>query len=619
MSNMSFNKIRKIIGFLKSSLKYKFIGYLLMISVVPIVILGVVLYKETERITRDRSITASMSIVSDKMRSFDLSNKYIFESFINSHIYHLETFSWLEGQMGENVKIDEDFYSYTISLLVSSKLDNFMSQHSDLVRTVVLIPNNPSIYMQRGSMMKLDLDSLRHGGKIYEETAKDPYKTHWTYVDSTEDPRNGRHIRIARAVYDMARSKSYGLILIYLNMDYPRNFFASPVINNEDRSFEYLIDDRGKIIYSSTGDDDLNYIFSDETFIGRLQGNYSGNFDYKISKNAYNVTYITSDTTGWKFINITPHEVIRKDIQNVSYVSILFTLICFVYAIFIAVLIFRDIFLPIKDLIFATRQVGKGDFNVKLRSNRTDELGILSSTFNTMTNQIKQLIEDIELQEKKKKETEIKFLQSQIMPHFLYNTLNTVKVLARTNRTSEISEIIVSLIKLLRVSVSSSNDLITIEEEIGYVESYIKIMAFRYEKKLNVSYVIPEEYKCYGILKFIIQPIVENCIIHAFNETNESCDISIHVYAYENKLAVRVSDNGVGFDADSLNKILNEPDNGSNLKFSKIGLKNINDRIKLNYGNDYGVKVFSNVGEGTSVVVLIPKISPEHDVFPEQE
>ena len=215
-------------------------------------------------------------------------------------------------------------------------------------------------------------------------------------------------------------------------------------------------------------------------------------------------------------------------------------------------------------------------------------------------------MENIKVNEKHKRIAEIKTLQAQINPHFLSNTLNTVKWLANAQKADNIETLVSSLIKLLHVSMGKGGDYISIREEIEYIRSYIQIQEFRYFDKFEVIFNIEEDILDYKILKFILQPIIENSIIHGIGPMDQKGLISVKAYKSEEELFFSVTDNGAGICDDKIEQVLKS--NGSSSTFSRIGIYNVNERIKLNFGEQYGLNIQSVEGLYTSVEIILPII-----------
>lgn len=294
---------------------------------------------------------------------------------------------------------------------------------------------------------------------------------------------------------------------------------------------------------------------------------------------------------------------LRKLQTGVMLIGIIFVLVAYGGAYYFTSAITK----PIRDIIKKMKEVEKGDFLVYVDVKGNNEFTELGDKFNRMVSKIKGLMEDVINSEKQKNELELEVLHAQINPHFLYNTLNTIRWMAQIKGEHSISNAIVALVKLLRVSISLGKKMITLEEEIEYVKNYILIQRLRFNQDFTIEYEIDDKYRKIMIPKLILQPIVENALIYCIDdEREEKLHIKIYTYPYKDILRIVVEDNGKGISPEILKNIFKEEKNIN--KFSTVGLNNVNNRIKLYYGERYGLLIDTKEGEGTRVIIEIPEV-----------
>ena len=314
--------------------------------------------------------------------------------------------------------------------------------------------------------------------------------------------------------------------------------------------------------------------------------------------------------TGWKLIQVIPYDYLFSDVEKLKIVFLVFSVFYIVFSIIIALGLSIMLVDPITKLVKKMKEAETGNFDVQIVVNKNDEIGLLGKTFNKMIFEIKYLVQMIKEEEKFKKELELESLHAQINPHFLYNTLNSIKWMAKMQGAKNISSTVTALTKLLRVSISIGNEKITLEEEVEYVKNYILIQKVRFNEQFEVSYSIEENCKKCSIPKLILQPIVENSIIYGINDNERNIlKININAYSKENLLIVDVVDNGPGIENNVLKTILNTKKDVN--KFSAVGLNNVNERLKLYYGDEYGISIKTEVNEGTNVRITIPYLISE--------
>ena len=237
----------------------------------------------------------------------------------------------------------------------------------------------------------------------------------------------------------------------------------------------------------------------------------------------------------------------------------------------------------------------------RIKYSGKDEFEQIALAFNEMATNTEELIKKVYISEVKKKETELQLLQSQINPHFLYNTLSSINRLAQLGYMDKLKETIMELSKFYRLSLNKGKMIISVKDEIEQVKSYVNIQKIKNGKRMEVAYSIEEEIMEFDTVKFILQPFVENILEHALY--GEKIFIKIMAYKDENAIIFKVIDNGIGMSKDVIDQILSS--SGNRIGY---GISNVNDRIKLQFGNQYGVDIFSRRGIGTTVSIKIPVI-----------
>lgn len=286
---------------------------------------------------------------------------------------------------------------------------------------------------------------------------------------------------------------------------------------------------------------------------------------------------------------------------------------------FVLILYFSNTFS--KRIIILQREIQKvaqGNLQIKEQFVGKDEIGDIYSNLYTMVESIKELIHEVyevriqkEQIKNKQKEAEFKMLASQINPHFLYNTLETIRMKAHCNKQSEIAETVKILAKILRKNLEIKDKVVTLESEITLLENYLKIQKFRFGDRLNYTITKDDDKRKIMILPLILQPIVENAVIHGLEGKRGGGNLLIEVEIFESDLIVNVSDNGIGIEEDRLKEVLDKINNITNDEGTSIGMTNVSQRIKLYYGEQYGMYIHSRVGIGTTIKLHLPIMGEE--------
>ena len=312
------------------------------------------------------------------------------------------------------------------------------------------------------------------------------------------------------------------------------------------------------------------------------------------------VCYNTSKVTGWISVAVIPPDRLVEPVVNAVrsytvYVAIALTLI----AIFVAYFLSMKITSPLNMLIKAIKRTGEGNFYLKMKEEGGRESKELIHRFNVMNEKIQRLIEENYETKIREKEAEITALSLQLDPHFMYNTLNLINLISMENNQDEISEMLVSLSTMLKYTVKNRKDLVSFKEDMEYLKSYTFIMTKRFAGKFIVEYDIDPVLYNHAVPKFLLQPFVENSLIHGFEGLKKRGVLKIRCWLDNGVRYYYVEDNGKGINPDTLAKIMSS-ENGS------IGISNIDKRIKITYGNEYGVRIDSELNKGTTAIITMP-------------
>lgn len=314
--------------------------------------------------------------------------------------------------------------------------------------------------------------------------------------------------------------------------------------------------------------------------------------------------------TGWRLVGVIDLSASLKQSVVFRDTIIASLVVIIIYAIIISTHIASYLSSPIKQLESIMRHVQNGNFDIVVPITGSQETQSLSKSFEKMLFKIKSLMEDLKKTESIKRQRELDALQAKINPHFLYNTLESVVWLAEEGDNKGVVKQVTSLATLFRVSIAKGKDIITIQEELTHVKSYLEIQSIRYKDKFDYKFIVPEELKHCPTTKLIVQPIVENSIYHGLKYIEDDGHIIIKVEAVgEDKIAIKVIDNGAGMDEKTVNALL-DPNGDIKRSGNGIGIININERLKLVYGEEYGLSVESETEEGTTVTILIPRLAP---------
>lgn len=471
---------------------------------------------------------------------------------------------------------------------------------NNAIHSVVIDPeNNDTIYLAgllptvRNHRFHEDAwyrDILAAKGKIIVSDV------HPNYISSDGQPAC---ITIGRCIVDpMNHDNLLGVMMINIDRDALTKLWGDGQIT--PGSFTVLMDNSGNLIRRDdmqVSDDDLLKAV-DET------GNQDDGISILPVAGNLHLVLSSRSSLGWRVVSWIP-------VSELLFAGNALLLAVFLIVLFLSIVLFvmsrqlsERITAPVEQLSQTMRQFEAGDFQVHANEG-PDEIGNLGRTFNHMTTRIRRLIKTIHSEEQEKRRHELLALQSQIHPHFLYNTLDSIKTVATLQGAGKLAQVTDSLVQFLRLCSRIQTDQVILTEELMMVEKYIDIMNFRYFEAISYQIRVPEEYRRCILPRFVLQPIVENAIIHGFDFAREKARILLQVFERDGTLVIYVTDNGKGIPSKQLQDI-NEKLRKGEGESKKIGLDNINRRIRLTYGKDYGIQVRSRAGCYTAVEFVLP-------------
>ena len=437
----------------------------------------------------------------------------------------------------------------------------------------------------------------------YKETVARYGGTYW--VGNNKDSINDKEIYLLSGYRTIRGFNDTVLGVVRISVNFER---IKELLDQALKGFEaaiYLINDKGDTImlYSDSEVDDA--ILSGIRDEMKDKQHADGVQQYDDGKILY--TYSTIQAAGYKTLTMVTTSALRDEIAGVRNTMLLINFITIILFIIATYYISYSISKPIVELANIMHSPKLGAVPNKY-SDRNDEISELFNNFNVMVGRVNNLIEEVKQSNEQKRISEIEALQSQINPHFIYNTLNNIQWLAKADKRKEIISTVTSLDRLLRACARTKGELVTIEQELSYANSYLNIQKIRHENRFNFDYIIDFSLLQFKIPMFILQPIIENSIMHGFSNKPEGGEIIIKILRRKGMVVLTVRDNGQGYSQKEIRtkSIPNVPKTENKDNIVNIGLSNINKRIKLMFGEAYGIKIRSVPGVGTIVKVYIP-------------
>ncbi len=413
-------------------------------------------------------------------------------------------------------------------------------------------------------------------------------------------------ISVGRIINAPSVEKQVGLIIISIGVHKLEELWMD--MNLTKSSKFYLIDQNDTIIFSKNkseiNESIAQVLGEDINFYDTSQKatDWNGEKVYLVSSK--------SELSGWRVITIIPKKELFS-FTDVMFRIILFNiLISVVLSVIVAIFVTTGITNPLYRLNRTMAEVANGNLEIDIPIEK-GEIGEMARTVHYMLQEINRLIQKIYKEEEEKRNIEMIALQAQINPHFIYNTISVIKWMAHMQGVPSIEEGLGSFSALLSYTAKRTDNFVQVEEEIDFIKDYLKILNLRYYNKFNIIYEIDEEVYYYKTLKFLLQPVVENAIFHGLEGLEYKGQLNIKVYREDMKLYFIIKDDGKGIDENTLEMILKkEKKKDKNKKtLNSIGLTNIHRRIRLYFGEEFGISIQSKPGKGTTVTIIVPAIN----------
>ena len=392
-----------------------------------------------------------------------------------------------------------------------------------------------------------------------------------------------------------------GVLLIDLKYEQLESIFKNVSLGEE--GYIYLVDGAGNLIYHPQ--QQLIYGGLKEERIEDILASKGDFLETEEGEDSKLYTMSKSEKTGWTVVGASYVTELMKNNRQAQMLYLLAAAGILIGVILISSFISSEITKPLRRLRDSMSLVEKGDFEqASVEITAENEIGSLSKSFNAMTQKIHALMEQNIYEQKQKRKSEMKALQAQINPHFLYNTLDSIIWMSEAGENDQVVLMTSALAKLLRQSISNDREQITVAEEIDYVRSYLTIQKMRYKDKLEYTIDVEERILDVRIIKFVLQPLVENAIYHGLKYKETKGNLDIRGYRRGNRVCLVVADDGAGMEESELEHILEKKEKKT--KSNGVGVYNVQKRLQLYYGPEYGISYISRKGEGTVATVTIP-------------
>ncbi|OLS35603.1 hypothetical protein BTR25_19285 [Bacillus sp. MRMR6] len=411
--------------------------------------------------------------------------------------------------------------------------------------------------------------------------------------------KNTSVFSVARLIRDTSTYEPLGIIKIDLKQELIKDIVSNP----DEKSQIFILDENNEFIYPNKEEKMIESSFLTDIENIKVR-NYTS---IPINGTDYMMVYKQSSYSGVKTIMLTPRQSVFSEVNHLRKVMFLIVFIGILISFLLGFLLSKPLVGSIHKLREAMVKVEKGNFAERVTINSNDELGELGKGFNHMINEIERLVTEVYKTSLREKEAEIRALQSQMNPHFLYNTLESINMLAITKGNFEISDMVASLGKLLRYTIDNSAKIVTLKDELSFIRSYVAIQRVRIGEQLRYHEEVERTLQDVLIPKLVLQPLVENAIVHG--NLNEGGHIWIKACSKDKQVIITIRDNGQGITPQQLtklNSLIEKQKTISSEKHNGMALSNVHERLQLLYGKESGLTIDGEEQQGFFVKLTLP-------------
>ncbi|WP_091027804.1 sensor histidine kinase [Paenibacillus sp. CF095] len=596
-------------------LRYQLMLLFLLFAIVPSVGLGLLVNWTVERVVERQVEGHTMQLIGKVNEA------------LNSKMENLQNMTYLiafdpdiDAFMNDKVPLNDDagIEPMTMDTNAETEQNRLYGIKQTLQGFTTLYPEIAGIVLVNGSgdyisneMYPRAEQSLIHE-KWYQKASANPgifmvlgqpkernLTTHVRYKDD-------EIVSVARSITDEASGRVRGVIMIDLKLRSVSQAARNVTLGKS--GYVMVTDAEGQSVYKPEHPL-IEHIPTDWFPSGE-----SGTFTADTEGGTLLFMYQSSTFTGWRTVGVFPTRDSISEVRQIQFYVVSFVFVVCLFGLSASLWFSRSIAQPIFRLMSYMRRAETGNLRPGRWSDRADEIGMLGNSYNRMLAQIRQLISLNELRERQKRDAEMRSLQEHIKPHFLYNTLDTIHWMARKEGAEDVSGMVGALSRLFRIGLSKGQDYIPLHSEIEHMTSYLQIQQTRYRDRLQYTLNIPEDLRDLFVLKLLLQPLIENAIYHGIKGRRGPGHIRVEARLEHNRLLLTVQDNGAGMSNERLaemQQLLEAPlasleASSPGMTGKSYGMLNVQARLRLSFGDEYGIMLESQEGEGTSVTIIHP-------------
>lgn len=581
----------------------------ILLGLLPLCIAGTVLYaqfsRNLERVMLDdmtHMLANTSSNIAEIVEECNALTKLIYEIPVEDKRWLWEILKDREEKLPEK------------KLKINGLMKSILERDSKIT-SVYFIEGNGQIYYATANTQKV-LDETALKKRLKQMNLEEPgLSVGVTHTDDYFPQSKNQVITFSRPYRDVSEMKTLNRVMgrLYVDVDLSKLQIVLQEINQGNQGEFRLLDGSGVCIYSTVSEESGRILPEGEEWLSGMegqQGNIRSRSDYRV--------YREIPGCGWKAVLQIPRQALMQNLDQTRRVVLFFVGGSFVVLFLLYDYFLRGLRKPVDELKNGMRAIRKGDLTVRVSQEREDELGVLARGLNHMAEELELYIRRVYIAEIRQREAELDALKSQIKPHYLYNTLDVIRMMALEHEDQETAKMVESLSRQLKYLIGYNSDIVPLRREIDNIREYFVIMRVRYENRIHLELDISEEAAECGIIKLSLQPIVENAVRHGLRPKKEGGSVRIEAVRTGDELEITVMDDGVGMNEETLAALresLEKDTVGERMEdgWHHVGLKNAYDRIQKNFGKDYGMEIISNEGVGTVVIYHLPLLNGDKE------
>lgn len=593
--------VRRWVNQLSVKKKLIFYGYLIITPVVILICVVLLFYNYNrildERLTKDlgsvNTLAESINVLQADIKDF---STYI---CINTEVHKLLT-SEEQEKLNQNSRLWLEKAPMQI-------VQDMMALKGH-IKTIAIYPENgvrPYLRCMDGSAYISDIVQVKETA-VYKETISSSNGMLWRSISKsdTETYLSNRSDKVAlyREIFDMAQKKTLGYIVIGVSQE-PFQDLCSNIIQQEKEGVLILDKNGGILSRAGTVNAEIEEYLTQDSF---LKENYRDRRPFFTYRN-YDIVCNQIDKNSSIVCKVMPRYSMQMQIMDIAYMPVILLFGILIGLLPLLLIISNLVTKPLSKVSEAIRKFSTGDFEQRVEVTTNDEVGEVALCFNKMVEDIKKLIDENYIITIQERESELAALQAQINPHFLYNTLDSLYWQATEAGNEEIAESILALSQLFRLVLSQGKKEVFISQEIELISRYLQIQKMRFSKRLIYEINVDDRVKSVKIPKLIIQPFVENAIVHGFENVSTQCYMKVSAVPAGKWVHFEIEDTGIGMSQRQIDDIWEEePAHYAKYRIGRFAIKNIKERLQLKYGEAFKLEIQSSVGCGTKVILEIP-------------